>query len=108
MTRIHALVVIFLLLTVVIHAALAGLLSLVSRRARGRRGPSSPPVVGPGEPIKTARHLGVDRAVSERRPDERRPRAAVYGTCAHCGLPISLTHATRRGLRRAATRDRAA
>ena len=37
MTRVHALVLIVLVLTVVIHGTLAGLVSLLSRRARSRK-----------------------------------------------------------------------
>jgi hypothetical protein len=47
MTRVHTLVLIFLLFTVVIHATLVHLASLISRRVRTKKGPSqSPPAVG--------------------------------------------------------------
>ena len=101
MTRVHALVVVFLLLTVVIHATLAGLVSLISRLARGRKDTSSlPPGAGPGQPIATDRRVDIDRAVSSDRNHDSRRGVAIYATCAGCGMPISLTHSRRRGLRR--------
>jgi hypothetical protein len=102
MTRVHALVLIVLLLTVVIHGTLAGLVSLLSRRARSRKDPSSsPPGVGPAEQItKDQRPVGIGRAVNDNRINEGRRGVAIYGTCAGCGMPIALAHSTRRGLRR--------
>jgi hypothetical protein len=106
MTRVHVLVVALLLLTVVIHATMASLVGLASRRLRSRRDPSSRLDLGPSEPIKKARRAGGDRAVIDSRGEERRRSGVVYGTCARCGTPISLTHSTRRRLRRAAKRPR--
>jgi hypothetical protein len=100
MTRVHALVVVLLLLTVVIHATLAGLVTLVARLARTRKYTSSPPPgVGPAEPITTDGHVDIDRAVSSNRNHDSRRGIAIYATCAGCGMPISLTHSRRRGLR---------
>jgi hypothetical protein len=99
-TRVHALVVVFLLLTVVIHATLAGLVSRVSRLVRTRNDTSSmPPGVGPGQPIATGRRVDVDRAVSRNRNHDGRRGFAIYATCVGCGMPISLARSRRRGLR---------
>lgn len=99
MTRVHALVVALFLLTVVAHATLAGFLRLVSRLPRSKADTSSLPLgVAPADPI-TDRSLDVDRPMRSNRPHNVRRRVVIYGTCAGCGMPISMTHSTRRGLR---------
>lgn len=100
MTRVHALVVAFLLLTVVIHATLSGLVTLVARLARTRKHTSClPPGRGPAQPIAAGRHVDSDRAVSSNHNHDDRRGIAIYATCAGCGMPISLTHSRRRGPR---------
>jgi hypothetical protein len=97
MTRVHVLVLAFLLLTVVVHTALVGLVSLVSRRPRSRKDTSSGPRGGgPERPARTDRRVESDRAVRRRRDDVGHRGMAVLATCAGCGLPISLTRSRRR------------
>jgi hypothetical protein len=100
MTRVHALVVVVLLLTVLIHATLAGLLRLVARRPGSRKDTSSsPPGIGTADLVTKDRRLDLDPPVRGIHPHKTRRGVAIYGTCAGCGLPISMTHSTRRGLR---------
>jgi len=110
MTRVHALILVVLLVTVLMHVALAGLVSLLSRRNVGRKDSSpSPPGVRPGEPVtKGRRRVGTDRPAGADRTGNGGRGTAVYGTCAGCGLPIAMAHSTRRGPRRGTTPVRAA
>jgi hypothetical protein len=99
MTRVHALVLVVLLFTVVFHAALAGLLSRLSRRARKTKDPSqSPPgATGLGRHFRsTDRGSGSHRDVSGIASAKHRRGLAIYGACSGCGMPSALTHSTRR------------
>jgi hypothetical protein len=99
MSRVHALVVVVLVLTVAAHAALAGLGSRVSRRARIRKGSRFPsPDLRSEAPLTTDRRVDVDRTRSSKGHHHDRG-VTVYGACAGCGMPFTLTHSSRRRLR---------
>lgn len=99
MTRVHALVLVVLLFTVVAHATLAGLVSRLSRRARKTKHPSQSPRAARGLGRRfpsTDRGFDTHRDASGVASARHRRGHAIYGACAGCGMPIALTHSTRR------------